>query len=79
MRNMFVKEKFVDPYVVSVDSTLLKAAGIVLLSVSLYQIIVYYNCKTQKECLRQSFTCQEVKHDNKLLEDYVIKLSLILK
>ena len=26
-----------------------KAAGIVLLSVLLYQIIVYYNCKTHKE------------------------------
>jgi hypothetical protein len=26
-----------------------KAAGIVLLSVLLYQIIVYYNCKTRKE------------------------------
>ena len=25
--NMFVKEKFVDPYIVSVDSTLLKAKG----------------------------------------------------
>jgi (2R)-phospho-3-sulfolactate synthase (ComA) len=27
-----------------------KAAGLVLLSVLLYQIIVYYNCKTRKEC-----------------------------
>jgi hypothetical protein len=27
MGNMFVKEKFVDPYVISVDSTLLKAKG----------------------------------------------------
>jgi len=26
-----------------------KATGIVLLSVRLYQIIVYYNCKTHKE------------------------------
>ena len=26
-----------------------KAAGLVLLSVLLYQIIVYYNCKTRKE------------------------------
>ena len=26
-----------------------KAAGITLLSVLLYQIIVYYNCKTHKE------------------------------
>ena len=27
MGNMFVKEKFVDPYVISVDSTLLRAKG----------------------------------------------------
>lgn len=34
-----------------------KAAGIVLLSVLLYQIIVYYNCKTHKEHPKQSNTC----------------------
>jgi hypothetical protein len=34
-----------------------KAAGLVLLSVLLYQIIVYYNCKTHKEHPKQSNTC----------------------
>ena len=34
-----------------------KAAGITLLSVLLYQIIVYYNCKTHKQHPKQSKTC----------------------
>jgi hypothetical protein len=43
MGNLFVNERLVDPYIVAIDSTLLRAKGHVLLSV------VYYNCKTRKE------------------------------
>jgi hypothetical protein len=57
---LFVKERSVDPYIVSVDSTLLKAKGHVWhkssmikgviprqTSVLIYQIMIYYyNCKT---------------------------------
>ena len=66
--NLLLKKLSVEPFIEHIQDVFKidplpiirrrqKATGIVTLSVLLYQIIVYYNCKTRKECQKQSFTC----------------------